>query len=149
MSQEGWARRLLLPGALGGSRAKSQPCEMLGLQLNHTAKTANLVLGFPLSLVPRCLPSTNRAQSWLGVLLPCGLTYHRMRDSSLCWRQGSPSAWAGVAGTLAPSLPQATAVLTSRIASLTMGLDLPLEALGHLTPRLNSLCFSTWHVCME
>lgn len=46
MSQEGWAHVLPLPGALGG---KSEPCETLGLELNHMAKTANLVLGFPLA----------------------------------------------------------------------------------------------------
>lgn len=37
------------PRGSQGSRAKPQPCEMLGLQLNNTAKTATLVLGFPLA----------------------------------------------------------------------------------------------------
>lgn len=52
-------------------------------------------------------------------------------------------AW--VAGISAPSLPQATAV----VASLAMGLNLSLEALGHLRPSLNSLCCSTWCTRME
>lgn len=58
--------------------------------------------------------------------------------------------WGG-RGFISSSSP-ASAALASGIASLAMGLDFLLEALGHLVPSPNGLCCSTWcagveHMC--
>lgn len=55
------------PASPSGSRAKSQSWEMLGLQLNHAAKAAHLVLAFPLALYRVTCP----APAVLGAGLDC------------------------------------------------------------------------------
>lgn len=116
------------PWGSWGNRAKSQPWETRGLQLNHTAKTTNLLLGFSLSLVPHCLPSTNRAQSRLGLLLlPCSLTHHRLQDRS----PGSPSAWPGWQGLQLLFFPRPQQLSAAGLPLLLWG-----GPLGRLTPGL-------------
>lgn len=54
------------PWGSWGSRAKSQPWETRGLQLNHTAKTTNLLLGFPLALSHIACPAPTVLRASLG-----------------------------------------------------------------------------------
>lgn len=54
------------PWGSWGNRAKSQPWETRGLQLNHTAKTTNLLLGFPLALSHIACPAPTVLRAALG-----------------------------------------------------------------------------------
>lgn len=106
------------PWGSWGSRAKSQPWETRGLQLNHTAKTTNLLLGFPLALSHIACPAPTVLRASLGCC--CCLAASRTTGC----RTGAQAPLQHGLGWQGPQLlffPQATAALSSRIASLAMG----------------------------